>query len=367
MIKKTSIYDKHVELGARMVEFGGWMMPVSYSSIIDEHKTVRESVGIFDVSHMGEFWVTGKDSLKFLEKLVPQSIESLIDSKAVYCQLLNTNGGIIDDLIIYKIAEEKYLAVVNASRIEEDYNWMVQNLNGFDVSIDNQSDNYSMFAIQGPKAVDLLAKLGLSKENQPNTFFIKEANLVGLDLIIARTGYTGEDGFEIMVKNDSAIFLWDELLKAGDEFGLKPIGLGARDTLRLEAAFPLYGNDLDENTTPVEAGLTWSISKNKNADYNGKAVVQNQLQNCGRKKLIGLKMLDKSIPRHEYEIFYNNEEVGHVTSGGVSPILSENIALGYVKNIEDICIDNIVQVKIREKLHDAVIVKRPFVQKNSKA
>lgn len=366
MIKKTAIYDKHVELGAKMVEFAGWMMPVSYCSIIEEHKTVRENVGIFDVSHMGEIFVSGKDSLEFLDKLVPQSIADLVDSKAVYGQLLNDNGGIIDDLIVYKMGYQKYLVIVNASRINEDFAWMMKNVQGFDVSVDNQSDNYSMFAIQGPKATDLIAKSGLNKEDQPRFFCIKEAEIFGLDVIIARTGYTGEDGFEVIVKNDSAAYLWDSFIKAGEKFGIKPIGLGARDTLRLEAALPLYGNDLDENTTPIEAGLAWSVSKTKTTDYKGRTVIQNQLQNGVEKKLIGLKMLDKSIARHEYEIFYNNENIGHVTSGGVSPILSENIALGYVKNIKDICLGNTVQVKIREKLHDALIVKKPFVQKNSK-
>lgn len=366
MTKLTNLYDEHVKLGAKIVEFAGWMMPVSYTSIIDEHKTVRENVGAFDVSHMGVFFITGSESLKFLESIVPQSISSLVDSKAVYCQLLNKNGGIIDDLIVYKFAEDKYMSIVNASRIAEDYEWMSQNIKGLDVKIDNKSEDYSIIALQGPKASDLIQKAGLDKDNQPKFFFVKEAKIFGIDVILARTGYTGEDGFEIVVKNEFAAELWQKLLGDGAEFDIKPIGLGARDTLRLEAALPLYGNDLDEETTPVEAGLSWSIAKNKELDYIGKNVVQNQLQNGVDKKIIGLKMLDKSIARHEYEIFYNDENVGIVTSGGVSPTLSENIALGYVKNIKDICIGDTVQVKIREKMHDAVVVKMPFVKKNSK-
>ena len=366
MTKRTFLHDEQIKLGARMVEFAGWMMPVQYSSIIDEHKTVRENVGLFDVSHMGEVYVSGKEALAFLNKLVPQDVSRLTISKAVYCQLLNKNGGIIDDLIIYKIEDEKYLLIVNASRIDEDLNWMVRNSLGFDVSIDNQSHNYSLLAIQGPKAADLMAKMGLKKENQPIFFSIKRAELFNINLFVSRTGYTGEDGFEIMVKNEFSELLWNYIIEAGKEFGLKPIGLGARDTLRLEAALHLYGNDMDEETTPIEANLTWSVSKTKTVDYNGKEIIKNQLENGGNKKFVGLKMLDRAIARHEYEIYYNEEKVGVVTSGGVSPVLNQNIALGYVKNIKDICIGSIVQVKIREKLYDAEIVRRPFVEKKNK-
>lgn len=366
MTKRTFLHDEEVKLGGRMIEFAGWMMPVQYSSIIEEHKTVRENVGLFDVSHMGEVYVTGKDSMDFLNKLVPQDVSKLVDSKAVYCQLLNKQGGIIDDLIIYKLENEKYLLIVNASRIDEDLNWMVRNSLGFDVSIENQSHNYSLLAVQGPKAADLMGKMGLKKENQPEFFSIKRAELFNINLFVSRTGYTGEDGFEILVRNEFSQLLWNYIIEAGKEFSLKPIGLGARDTLRLEAALHLYGNDLDEQTTPIEANLAWSVSKNKTSDYNGKEVIQQQLETGGNKKLIGFKMLERAIARHEHEIYLNNEKVGVVTSGGVSPVLDANIGLGYVKNIKDICTGAIVQVKIREKLYNAEIVKRPFVQKKNK-
>lgn len=366
MTKRTFLHDEEVKLGGRMIEFAGWMMPVQYSSIIEEHKTVRENVGLFDVSHMGEVYVTGKDSMDFLNKLVPQDVSKLVDSKAVYCQLLNKQGGIIDDLIIYKLETEKYLLIVNASRIDEDLNWMVRNSLGFDVSIENQSHNYSLLAVQGPKSADLIEKMGLKKENQPEFFSIKRAVLFNINLFVSRTGYTGEDGFEILVRNEFSQLLWNHIIEAGKEFDLKPIGLGARDTLRLEAALHLYGNDLDEQTTPIEANLAWSVSKNKTTDYNGKELIQQQLESGGNKKLIGLKMLERAIARHEHEIYFNNEKVGVVTSGGVSPVLDANIGLGYVKNIKDICTGAIVQVKIREKLYNAEIVKRPFVQKKNK-
>lgn len=364
MTKQTFLHDKHVALGARMVDFAGWDMPVQYSSIIDEHKTVREAVGLFDVSHMGEVIVYGEDALPYLNKLVPQDLTKLVDLKAIYCQLTNKQGGIIDDLIIYKLEDKKYLIIANASRIDEDLNWMVRNKCGFDVSIVNESHNYSLLAVQGPKACELIKKLGIN--DLPPFFSIKRGELFNINLWISRTGYTGEDGVEIMVRNEFSEYLWDKLLEAGKEFGIKPIGLGARDTLRLEAALHLYGNDLDENTTPIEAGLAWSVCKNKTEDYNGKARIEEQLRNGVEKKLIGLKMLDKSIARHGYDVFYNNEKIGIVTSGGISPIRGDNIALAYIKNLDNLAVGSTIQVSIREKLHDAEIVKRPFVEKKNK-
>ena len=364
MTKQTFLHDKHVALGARMVDFAGWDMPVQYSSIIDEHKTVREAVGLFDVSHMGEVIVYGEDALPYLNKLVPQDVTKLVDSKAVYCQLTNKQGGIIDDLIIYKLEDKKYLIIANASRIDEDLNWMVRNKCGFDVSIVNESHNYSLLAVQGPKACELIKKLGVNE--LPPFFSIKRGELFNINLWISRTGYTGEDGVEIMVRNEFSEYLWDKLLEAGKEFGIKPIGLGARDTLRLEAALHLYGNDLDENTTPIEAGLAWSVCKNKTEDYNGKARIEEQFRNGVKKKLIGLKMLDKSIARHGYDVFYNNEKIGVITSGGISPIRGDNIALAYIKNLDNLAVGSTIQVSIREKLHDAEIVKRPFVEKKNK-
>lgn len=363
MTKETLLHDKQVALGAKMVDFAGWHMPVQFKSIIEEHKNVRENAGLFDVSHMGEVFVSGKHSLKFLNKIVPQDISKLYNSKAVYCQLTNQNGGLVDDLIIYKLEDEKYLLIVNASRIDEDVNWFVRNSIDFDVYIDNQSHNYSLLAVQGPKADAVLRKIGYNL-NQ-DFFTIQKTTLNNTEVMVSRTGYTGEDGYEILLKNKDAVKMWDLLLDAGKEFSLMPIGLGARDTLRLESALHLYGNDLNENTTPVEAGLSWSLPKDKHEDYNGKKIIEQQLQNGIDKRLIGLKMLSRAIPRHEHEIYYNGEKIGTVTSGGFSPSLNENIALGYIKNLSDLKTDTIVQVMIREKLHDAVIVKKPFVKKHN--
>lgn len=362
-MKETLLHDKQVALGARMVDFAGWHMPVQFTSILEEHKNVRANAGLFDVSHMGEVFVSGKDALKFLNSVVPQEISKLYDSKAIYCQLPNKKGGLIDDLIIYKLEDNKYLLIVNASRIDEDVNWLVRNSMNYDVYIDNQSHNYSLLAVQGPKAGEILKKLGYSEHQ--DFFTIKPAVIDDMKVMVSRTGYTGEDGYEIMIKNKDAVKMWDLLLEKGKEFSLMPIGLGARDTLRLECALHLYGNDLDENTTPIEAGLSWSVPKDKIADYNGKDVIMEQVKNGVEKKLIGIKMTSRAVPRHECEVYFNGEKVGHVTSGSFAPSLNETIALCYVKNIKEICIGATVQVMIREKLHDAVVVKRPFVQKHN--
>ena len=364
MTKETFLHDKHTALKARMVDFAGWEMPVQYTSIIEEHNTVRENVGLFDVSHMGEVFVSGKDSVEFLNKIVPQDISKLAYEKAVYCQLTNKNGGLIDDLIIYKLGILEYLVICNASRIDEDVNWIVRNSKGFDVKIDNRSHEYSLLAVQGPKADELMRKLGLTTHQ--DSFTIKPVEIAGIKVLVSRTGYTGEDGYEILTENKNAEFLWDKILEEGQIFGIKPIGLGARDTLRLEAALHLYGNDLDENTTPVEAGLSWSIPKDKKEYYNGKEVIEQQLKEGGRKKLVGIKMLDKSIARHGYDVYYKGKKTGVITSGAPSPILGANIALAYVNNNDEICTGTIVQVMIREKFHDAEIIKRPFVQKRNR-
>lgn len=362
MNKRTQLYDEHLKLGAKIVEFAGWEMPVQYSGIIDEHNTVRNNAGIFDVSHMGEFFVSGKDSLELLQKLVPQNIENLTDGKAVYCQLPNENGGLIDDLIIYKLAAENYLVIVNASGIEKDFSWFEKNKCGFDVKVENKSDEYSLLALQGPKAKNIIEKTGIKNEDIPSFFHIKNIAIQGVDVLLARTGYTGEDGFEILMKNEFAPKLWNLILEKGKEFGIKPIGLGARDTLRLEAALPLYGSDLNDETSPVESGLSRFIPKDKDADYNGKTEIINQLKNGVKKHLIGFKMTERAIPRHEYGLYINGKKAGIVTSGGFSPTLNENIGLGYIE--EELPVGSDIQVMVRNKLYNAKVVKTPFVEKN---
>ena len=371
-MKKTFLLEEHKRLGAKIVPFAGWEMPVQYSSIIEEHKNVRENIGLFDVSHMGEVFIKGPDALKFLNYLVPANVSKLVNGKALYTHLVNEKGGIIDDLIIYKLEENSYFLIVNASRIDEDVNWISYNSANFDIEIDNQSHNLSMIAIQGPKAHLLIEKMGVNKEIQPKSFSIIKTKMLDKEIYLSRTGYTGEDGFEVVMKNKDAKLFWNETLAQGKEFGILPVGLGARDTLRLEAALPLYGNDLDEATTPVEAGLAWTIDKEKPDNYIAKDVIMGQIKGEVEKtkKFIGFEMVDKAIARHEYEIYYENEKVGIVTSGGPSPSTGKNIGLGYV-DIKDnsiflnktIGMD--IDVMIRNKLYKAQIVARPFVQKKN--
>ena len=365
MCKKTLLYDEHVKLGAKMVPFAGWEMPVQYTNIIDEHKAVRNGVGLFDVSHMGEVFISGTNALNFLQSIVPQNIEKLTLGKAIYCQMTNEKGGIIDDLIIYKLEENNYFLIINASRVDDDLEWMKQCASGLDVVIDNQSDNYCLLAIQGPKATDLIEKMGIKKEAQPPFFSIKKAIINNTDVMLSRTGYTGEDGFEILVANESIMNIFEFVMENGKEFGLVPVGLGARDTLRLEAALHLYGNDLTMDTTPIEAGLSWSVPKNKEADYNGKDIIMSQIVNGVEKKLVGFKMLSKIPARHGYEVFYNGEKVGEVTSGAPAPSLGVNIGLAYVATSCNITIGTVIQIMIRNKMYDAQVVKRPFVEKRN--
>ena len=364
MVKQTFLHDRHVELGAKMVDFAGWHMPVQYTSIIEEHKSVRESVGLFDVSHMGEIIVEGNDALAFLNKIVPQNITKLTDGKAVYCQLPNKQGGLIDDLIIYKLNDNKYLIVANASRIDEDINWMVRNIESLDVKITDESFNYSMIAVQGPNGCALALKLGITE--LPKFFSIKKETLFSKEVWVSRTGYTGEDGVELIIENKDAVFFWDKLLELGAEYNVKPIGLGARDTLRLEAALHLYGNDLDENSTPIEAGLSWSIPKDKTEYNNGKDVIERQISNGVDKKLVGFKMIDKGIARHGYDVYLEDKKIGVVTSGGFSPSRGDNIGLAYIKNLDNLSVGSTIQISIREKLYNAEIIKKPFVDKRNK-
>ena len=366
-IKKTPLCKEHVKLGAKMVPFGGWEMPLQYGSIIDEHLTVRNYAGLFDVSHMGEFFIYGPESINFLQKLVPQNISKLTTGKAVYSQLINPNAGIIDDLIIYRLEDKEYnpsfLLIVNASRIDDDLHWIEFNKKNdqFDIEIENKSAELAMIAIQGPLATEIIEEFGLSKEDQPSRFSIKETNLDSFKVFISRTGYTGEDGFEIIINNKEAPSLWQELLSKSEKYGLKPIGLGARDTLRLEAAMLLYGQDMNEKTTPVEASLGWSIPIDKEEDYYGKNIILSQLSNENLDKiLVGFRMLDKSIPRHDYEIFKDDEKVGYVTSGGIAPFVGANIGLGYVSTKIPTSIGTKIDINIRGKLHPAEMVKRPF-------
>lgn len=367
-IKKTPLYNEHKKLGAKMFEFAGWQMPLQYSSVKEEHLTVRNKAGLFDVSHMGQFFITGRDALDFIQCLVPRDISTLKENKAAYSLLVNENGGIIDDLIIYRLPDVensyKFLLIVNASRIENDLEKLLKEKNGYKVKIENKSEEYSMIAVQGPVSSDILEFLSFKKDNQPKRFNIKEIRLDNIEVIIARTGYTGEDGFEILVKNEHAAILWNKLLNKGAPLDIKPIGYAARDTLRLEASMPLYGQELTEDTTPIEASLCWAVSRNKKHNYAGKELILKQLETKKTdRKLIGFKMLDRSVPRHDYEIYIENQKAGTVTSGGFSPCSNIGIGMGYINTQSFYTEGTKIDIMIRGKLHPAEIIKKPFYSK----
>lgn len=379
-VKKTVLYDKHMDLNAKMAPFAGYMMPIQYNTgIIKEHNTVRNDVGMFDISHMGEFFIKGKDSEKFLNYIMPQNINSISNDGAIYCHLTNEFGGVIDDFITYNIknfSEFNYLLVVNASGIKEDFDHIKSLSKDFDVEIVNRSEELSMIALQGPNASKKLEELGLNQNNQPKFFNITKAKLKNLDCIIIRGGYTGEDGFEIILNNDDAPKLWDELIK----LNISPIGLGARDTLRLEAALPLYGHELNSQTTPIESSLGFFIPKEKEEDYIGKELIQAQKnkQKPLRRRLLPFKMQERQIARNGCEVYLNNKKIGLVTSGAPSPILGANIGFCMIEfeNLDKDIVaklnnpqENIgiqLQIMIRNKLYNASIVKKPFVEKHYK-
>lgn len=383
--KKTALYDKHIELGAKMVPFGGWDMPVQYKNgIIKEHLKVRDEAGVFDVSHMGEFFVFGSDSAEFLNKLIPQDITTLKEGGAMYCHLLNEKGGVIDDLIIYNakgiIEETDYLLVVNASGIENDFNTLKQYLinasKKYNVRLKNKSEELSMVALQGPKSASILADIGFSEIDNIEFFHFSTLELSNTRFIVIRGGYTGEDGFEIIGRNQDIVGLWDKII----EKGVEPIGLGARDTLRLEAGLPLYGHELNENSTPLESSLGFFIPKDKKDDYIAKDFIMAQKlkQQPLRRKLLPFIMEDRMVARNGYEVYIEGKKCGVVTSGAPSPTLGKNIGFCMVEfnGLDSILVSKLnnpqenigmtIQVMVRNKLYNAKIVKKPFVEKNYK-
>jgi len=357
-MRETALTSRHKALGAKMVEFAGYNMPVSYSGLNDEHVTVRTKLGIFDVSHMGEFFIKGPGALDLIQGVTSNDASVLVPGKAQYSCLPNDKGGIVDDLLVYCMGKDNYMLVVNASNIEKDWNW-ISSHNKTGVDMKNASDEYSLMAIQGPRAVSVLAKLTPVDLTAIPYYSFAVGKFCGFDdVIISNTGYTGAGGFEIYCKNEQAGKIWDSILEAGKDEGIKPIGLGARDTLRLEMAFCLYGNDIDDTTSPIEAGLGWITKFTK--DFTNSAKLKEQKEKGVSRKLVGFTMVDRGIPRHGYEITdVGGNNVGVVTSGTQSPSLQKAIGLGYVKT-ELAKPGNEIFIKIRENLLRATVVKIPF-------
>ncbi|MEM9857284.1 MAG: glycine cleavage system aminomethyltransferase GcvT [Bacteroidota bacterium] len=359
-LKNVQLAGTHEKLGAKMVPFAGYNMPVRYSSDKEEHNTVREGVGIFDVSHMGEFLISGPKALDLIQKVTSNDASKLSIGKAQYSCLPNEDGGIIDDLLVYKIKEEQYMLVVNASNIDKDWSWISRYNEFIGAEMRNISDDYSLFAIQGPKATDTLQKLTSVQLSEVKFYTFEVGDFAGADhVIISATGYTGAGGFEIYLHNQHAEKIWDEILKAGEEFGIKPIGLGARDTLRMEMGYCLYGNDIDDITSPLEAGLGWITKFTK--DFVNSEALKKQKEEGVSKKLVGFKMEDLGIPRQGYEIQdVNGKSIGRVTSGTMSPTLSIGIGLGYIQK-EYTAPDTEIYIAIRDKSLKAKVSKLPLI------
>ncbi len=360
MDKKTALFDKHVSLGAKMVPFAGFEMPVQYSGVTEEHFAVREKAGLFDVSHMGQFMIEGPGSKELLQFVTSNNVDTLEDGKAQYSCLPNETGGVVDDLIVYKMADEKYFVVVNASNIEKDWNQILKYNDKFGAKMTNLSDDYSLLAVQGPKATEILQKLTDTNLSDIPYYHFTEGSVAGVnDVIISNTGYTGSGGFEIYFKNEDAVKLWDEILKAGEEEGIIPCGLAARDTLRLEKGFCLYGNDIDDTTSPLEAGLGWITKFDK--DFVNKDYLAKQKEEGVTRKLVGFEMLEKAIPRHDYPVVdADGNVIGKVTSGTMSPMKKVGIGLAYVDKPHDKN-DSEIFIQIRNKNVPAKVVKTPFV------
>ena len=360
-MKNTALTEKHIALGAKMVPFAGYNMPVQYEGVNAEHETVRNGVGVFDVSHMGEFILKGPNALALIQKFSSNDASVLFDGKAQYACMPNGKGGIVDDLIIYRVNENEYFIVVNASNIEKDWNW-ISSLNDLGVEMENVSDNYSLLAIQGPKAAEAMQSLTDINLSEMVYYTFQHGEFAGINnVMVSATGYTGSGGFEIYVKNEAIEHVWNEVFRAGASFGIKPIGLAARDTLRLEMGFCLYGNDIDDTTSPLEAGLGWITKFTK--DFVDSEFLKKQKEEGVSRKLVAFEMIDRGIPRHDYPILNSNGNViGKVTSGTMSPSMKIGIGLGYVTK-ELSALDSEIFIEIREKGVKAKVVKLPFYKK----
>ena len=359
-MKTTPFTEKHIALGAKMHEFAGYNMPIEYSGIIEEHLTVCQGVGVFDVSHMGEFWVKGPSALEFIQLVTSNNAAVLTPGKIQYSCFPNEDGGIVDDLLVYAYELDKYMLVVNAANIEKDWNWCVSH-NTVGAELENSSDNIGQLAIQGPKAIDTLQKLTDIVLADIPYYTFKVGELAGVkNVIISNTGYTGAGGFELYFYPQDAEKIWNAVFEAGEEFGIKPIGLGARDTLRLEMGFCLYGNDIDDTTSPIEAGLGWITKFVDGKNFTNRAALEKQKAEGVSRKLVGFEMIDRGIPRHGYPLTdIDGNVIGNVTSGTMSPTRKIGIGMGYVKTEfskpgTEICLDN------RGRKLKAIVVKPPF-------
>lgn len=359
MIRQTPLYETHVKYGGRMVEFGGWSLPVQYSGIKEEHQGVRNKAGLFDVSHMGEVAVKGPDALAFLQKLVTNDVSRLAKNQVQYTPMCYVDGGTVDDLLIYKFDEQEYLLVINAANTEKDLEWMLANSQEFHVELINMSDKTAQLALQGPLAVSILEKLTEnSLRDLKYYWFIPEVIVAGKRVLVSRTGYTGEDGFEIYCQPKDASSIWEALMEIGKPLGLLPAGLGCRDTLRFEACFPLYGHELSADISPLEAGLAPFVKIEK-GDFNGSEVLKIQRENGVKQKIVGFSLIERGVARAQYPVLLDDCPIGIVTTGSYSPTLDKNLGLALIKT-EHGKLGQRLEIEIRGKKVSAEVIAKPF-------
>ena len=367
MLKRTALFEEHQKLSGKMVDFGGWELPVQYSGVLNEHQAVRNACGLFDVSHMGEVFVEGKGSVEFINYVTTNDASTLAVHQAQYSAFCHPSGGIVDDLVVYRLGEKKFLLVVNASNTDKDFDHLTKALSsytGVKPTLTNRSKDYSQIAVQGPLAEKILQRLTETELSSIKTYWCNEDSVAGVPTIIARTGYTGEDGFELYMTFGEAPKVWSALLEAGKADGCLPCGLGARDTLRLEMKYALYGHELNDETNPLEVGLGWITKLNKAGTFIGKEAIQALKASGPKKALVGVQSSDRGIPRQGYEVYsMDKEKIGAITSGTQSPSLKQSIGVAFIdKKFETI--GTKVLVKVRENFHEFQVVKTPFIQKS---
>ncbi|MFO0726118.1 MAG: glycine cleavage system aminomethyltransferase GcvT [Myxococcota bacterium] len=357
---RTPLYPVHLESNARMVPFGGWEMPVQYTGVIDEHTTVRTAVGLFDVSHMGEVELTGKRALEVANRIITNDLNQAIDGQALYTAMCRPNGGIVDDLVVYRMSAERIFICVNAANRDKDFAWITEQAKG-DCTVTNRSDEFAQIAVQGPKAVELVQRLTTTDLSKIGTYRFAQGKVDGKEAILSRTGYTGEDGFELYVPAAEGADLWRTLMSRGKDLGVKPAGLGARDSLRLEMKYALYGNDIDDTTNPLEAGLGWVVKLDK-PDFVGKAALVAVKQAGPSRKLVGFEMVGRGVARHGYPVLIDGKKVGDVTSGTLCPTIDRAVGIAYVPT-SHAAIGSRIDVEIRQKPVEAKVVATPFYKR----
>jgi glycine cleavage system T protein (aminomethyltransferase) len=360
--KKTPLYEEHIKLGGDVVDYAGWYLPIKYEGLVQEHNAVRNKVGLFDVSHMGEITIKGKDALKFVNYLMTNDISKVVDNQIVYTFMCQPDGGVVDDLLVYRYGPEDFYLVVNASNADKDYEWILDHKDDFDVEVENISDTVGEVAIQGPLAQKVLQKLTKTDLNKITFFTLdRDVDVNGVNCMVSRTGYTGEDGFEIYTTNEGVVKVWNDLLEAGKEEGIMPTGLGCRDTLRFEASLPLYGHEISETITPLEGGFKYFVKLDKESDFIGKETLNKQWSEGLKRKLAGFEMIGRGIPREEYEIQKDGKKIGHVTTGYMSPTLKKNIGNALI-DPQYTELGTEIDIIIRKKPVKAKIISKKFLK-----